>query len=113
MAATLYPDPSLHRLRLVSDCFRGGITGLGCLGLMRTLYCALIPAVMWAVMWAIAPVCPALAQERTNDVWLLTAGTEVDDEGGYRLDLGLAWSPKEATLISALAARADSSTDFN
>jgi hypothetical protein len=51
--------------------------------------------------------------ETAGDAWLLTVGTELDDEDGYRVDLGLAWAPTSTTWINAYAGTADTSTDFN
>ena len=55
---------------------------------------------------------PGLAQS-SDDAWLLTAGAELDEENGYRLDLGVAWAPTVATWVTAYAGAADTSTDFN
>jgi hypothetical protein len=55
----------------------------------------------------------AAAAEDSRSVWLLTAGAELDDEDGYRVDLGATWAPTRATSVSAYAGSADTSTDFN
>jgi hypothetical protein len=44
---------------------------------------------------------------------VLTAGGDMDDEEGYRLDLGLAWMPGSRTTVTVLGSRANTSTDFN
>lgn len=53
------------------------------------------------------------AAQDASDAWLLSAGGELDDEDGYRLDLGATWLPSDATTLTVLATRADTSTDFN
>jgi hypothetical protein len=53
---------------------------------------------------------PALAE---GQAVVLTAGGDVDDEDGYRLDLGLAWLPSQRTTITVLGSRADTSAGFN
>ena len=55
----------------------------------------------------------AARADSSDDAWLLTVGTELDDEDGYRVDLGLAWAPSAATWVNAYAGTADTSTDFN
>jgi hypothetical protein len=67
---------------------------------------------------AIAVLCLACGSlgaraDSSDDLWLLTLGTELDDEDGYRADLGLAWAPTELTWVTAYAGTADTSTDFN
>ncbi len=49
----------------------------------------------------------------SSDAWLLSAGGELDDEDGYRVDVGATWLPTDSTSLSALATRADTSADFN
>lgn len=44
---------------------------------------------------------------------MLTAGGDVDDEEGYRLDLGFAWMPSQRTTVTVLGSRADTSADFS
>ena len=68
--------------------------------------------------WALAALVLAGASvaaraDSSDDAWLLTVGTELDDEDGYRVDLGLAWAPSAATWVNAYAGTADTSTDFN
>lgn len=48
-----------------------------------------------------------------GDVWVLSAGGEVDDEDGYRLDGGVAWLPSEVTSVSARFSRANSAADLS
>jgi hypothetical protein len=48
-----------------------------------------------------------------DSLWLLSAGAELDDEDGYRFDLGATWAPTRATSINAYAGSADTSADFN
>lgn len=50
--------------------------------------------------------------DSSDDAWLLTLGTELDDEDGYRVDVGAAWAPNAATWVNAYAGIADTSTDF-
>lgn len=55
---------------------------------------------------------PACAQDEP-DTWVLSAGGNVDDEDGYRFDVGASWLPADSTSVTALAGAADTSTDFN
>lgn len=55
---------------------------------------------------------PSLAQD-ASDAWLLSAAGEVDEDSGYRIDLGVSWLPTEATSVTMLAGTADTSTDLN
>lgn len=48
-----------------------------------------------------------------DSAWILSGGGEIDEESGYRLDAGAIWVASESTSLSALAARSDSSTDFD
>lgn len=51
--------------------------------------------------------------QSSADAWLLSVGAEVDDEDGYRIDLGATWAPTHSTSVTAYAGTADTSTDFN
>jgi hypothetical protein len=51
--------------------------------------------------------------EDSESLWLLTAGAELDDEDGYRFDLGATWAPSRSTSVNAYAGSADTSADFN
>jgi len=64
-----------------------------------------------ALLGGIGAAAVACAQDAGHS-WVLTAGGEIDDESGYRLDAGAAWIPVEPTAVSALVGRSDSSTDF-
>jgi hypothetical protein len=55
----------------------------------------------------------AAVAEESSSVWLLTAGAEMDDEDGYRLDFAATWAPNRSTSLTAYAGSADTSTDFN
>jgi len=55
---------------------------------------------------------PALAQD-ASDAWLLSAGGEVDEDDGYRIDAGVTWLPSESSSVTLLAGTADTSTDLN
>lgn len=57
--------------------------------------------------------CAATQADTSADTWLLSVGTELDDEEGYLLELSLAWVPNATTSISAYAGTADTLTDFN
>jgi hypothetical protein len=57
--------------------------------------------------------CGVTRADSSDDTWLLTAGTELDEEDGYLLELGLAWVPSATTSIGAYAGTADTLTDFN
>lgn len=58
------------------------------------------------------PCAPVVAQDAA-DGWLLSAGGEIDEDGGYRVDAGVTWLPSESTTVTLLAGTADTSTDLN
>jgi hypothetical protein len=41
------------------------------------------------------PCAPVIAQDAA-DGWLLSAGGELDEDGGYRFDAGVTWLPSES-----------------
>ncbi len=63
---------------------------------------------MLAAIVAALAGAPVLA----DDAGLLIIGGDVDDDSGYRVNLGGSWSPTQATVFSLFAARADTATDF-
>jgi len=58
-----------------------------------------------------ALLAAAASDAVADQAWILSAGGELDDESGYRLDAGAIWVPVTSTSVSALVGRADSSAD--
>jgi hypothetical protein len=48
--------------------------------------------------------------DAASPAWLLTAGAEVDADGGYLVDGGVAFAPRESTMFSLHGGYADTST---
>ena len=69
-----------------------------------------LPRVCVALLIA-AQAPAALAQQ--NDIWVVNVGGDVDDEQGYRFDLGTTWVATDATSATLSLSRVDSSNDFN
>lgn len=55
---------------------------------------------------------PAFAGD-TAGAWLVSVGGDLDQEDGYRVDLGATWLPTETTSVTLLAGAADTSADLN
>jgi hypothetical protein len=76
--------------------------------------CDVRVVILLACVLVLAPLDQAAAQtQSSSDNWVLTAGGDVDDQDGYRLDLGVAWLPSPQTSFTLAGGRADSSADFN
>jgi len=69
--------------------------------------------VRFGLVLGLAIVCAPSSAQDAAGAWLLAAGGEVDEEEGYRLDLGATWLPTDAISVTALVGAADTSTDLN
>lgn len=66
-----------------------------------------------ACLLTLASLCSPASADDAAGAWLLSVGGDLDQDDGYRVDLGATWLPADVTSVTLLAGAADSSADLN